>query len=435
MKLRFGFTKIPPALLYILGFFGIILALYALVVGLRLIPPDHLTIAAGSKGSAYYQIAQRYQAILAEDNIRLDIIETGGSQDNRDLLDDPDSGLDIALIQGGIATTNDKLNALAAVFPEPLLVFARKEANLDGNPFSWIGKRVAFGDTGSGSREVVKQLATLTGAPLLESNTNQAEAKLGGKQASEALQQGKLDAAFFVAPLSAPYLQGLYTDPSIQLLPLNNSQAIASQLPEANYVVLFSGALHYEPPYPVEPVPLVALVTKLVARDDLHPALVNRMIHAVTKVHGKRVTLVMSTPFPNTSLLDMPADVYASKLLREGFNPLEKTLPYWIVAQINRFVLLLLPIIFLLLPLFKILPALLAWRMQSRVYRYYDRLHEIDMLLFVNQQPPLDGHEREKLAEELIEIEVSLRSESLPLKYREIAYTAVQHLHLVRSRL
>jgi TRAP transporter TAXI family solute receptor len=435
MKLRFGFTNIPPVLLYILGFFGIILALYALVGGLRLIPPDHLTIAAGSKGSAYYQISQRYQAILAEDNIRLEIVETAGSQDNRDLLDDPNSSLDIALIQGGITTTNDKLNALAAVFPEPLLVFARKEANLNGNPFSWIGKRVAFGAKGSGTREVIKQLATLTGAPLLESNTNQAQAKLGGKQASEALQQGKLDAAFFVAPLSAPYLQALYSDPTIQLVSLNHSQAIASQLPEAYYASLFSGAIHYQSPYPLETVPLVALVTKLVARDDLHPALVNRMMHAITKVHGKRVTLVMPAPFPNTSLLDMPVDVYASKLLREGFNPLEKTLPYWIVAQINRFVLLLLPMIFLLLPLFKILPALLAWRMQSRVYRYYDRLHEIDMLLSVNQQPPLNEHDRAKLAEELMVIEISLRSESLPLKYREIAYTAVQHLHLVRSRI
>ena len=114
---------------------------------------------------------------------------------------------------------------------------------------------------------------------------------------------------------------------------------------------------------------------------------------------------------------------------------MEKTLPYWIVAQINRFALLLLPVIFLLLPLFKIIPALLAWRMQSRVYRYYDRLHEIDMRLSGKQQPAPDDNEREKLAQDLADIETSLRSESLPLKYRESAYTAVQHISLVRSRL
>ena len=435
MKWPLSFSRVPAVLLYLLGLLAVIATLYALVVGLRLVPPDHVRMAAGVKGSAYYQFAEQYQTVLAEDGIQLDIIETAGSQDNRELMDDSDSGLDIALIQGGIATKNLSLNALAAVFPEPLLVFARVDAGLEGNPFSWTGKRVALGAEGSGTRAVVKQLATLTRAPILATQDKSSENLVGGKVAADALLAGRLDLAFFVAPLTAPYLQALYIDPAIQLLSIDHSKTLASQFPEAHYVELFSGALRYQPPYPVESVSLVTLVAKLVARDDLHPALVNRLIHAVKKIHGKRGALVMSEAFPNTSLLDMPADVYAAKLLREGFNPLEKTLPYWIVAQINRFALLLLPIIFLLLPLFKILPALIAWRMQSRVYRYYDRLHEIDMLLSMGEPSPPDDSERKRLGLELIEIEASLRSESLPLKYREIAYTAVQHVQLVRSRL
>jgi TRAP-type uncharacterized transport system substrate-binding protein len=435
MKFSSLFSRLPAVLLYLFGFFVIIAVLYGLVVGLRLVPPEHLRIAAGAEGSAYYQFAQQYQKILAEDDIQLEIIETAGSQDNSQLMDDSGSGVDIALIQGGIATNNVNLNALAAVFPEPLLVFARVGAQLEGNPFSWTGKRVALGAEGSGTRAVVKQLAVLTQAPILSTQANTANNVMGGQAAVGALLEGRLDLAFFVAPLTASYLQALFDDPSIQLLPIDHSKALASQLPEAHHVDLLSGALRYEPPYPAEPVPLVTMVAKLVARDDLHPAIVNRLMHAVKKVHGKRVTLVMSEAFPNTSLLDMPVNVYAAKLLREGFNPMEKMLPYWIVAQINRFALLLLPIIFLLLPLFKILPALLAWRMQSRVYRYYDRLHEIDMLLSTNKATPLDDDERKELEQELIDIEASLRSESLPLKYRESAYTAVQHLYLVRSRL
>lgn len=82
-----------------------------------------------------------------------------------------------------------------------------------------------------------------------------------------------------------------------------------------------------------------------------------------------------------------------------------------------------------------LLPALLAWRMQSRVYRYYDRLHEIDLLLSGKDQLPSGDSEREKLAKELDEIEAGLRAESLPLKYREITYTAAEHVQLVRSRI
>ncbi|MFT5716997.1 MAG: TRAP-type uncharacterized transport system substrate-binding protein [Oleiphilaceae bacterium] len=435
MKFFPFFSRLPAVLTYLFGLFAIIAGLYALVVGLRLVPPEQLSIAAGAKGSAYYQFAQQYQTMLAEDDIQLEIIETAGSKDNSELMDDSYSGVDIAIIQGGIATKNVNLNALAAIFPEPVLIFARVDAKLEGNPFTWAGKRVALGAEGSGTRAVVKQLEALTHAPILSTQVTNPYNLMGGKAAANALLEGRLDLAFFVAPLTASYLQALLDSPSIELLPIDHSRALASQIQEAHHVDLLSGALRYQPSYPVEPVPLVTMVAKLVARDDLHPALVNRLMHAVKEIHGKRVTLVMSEPFPNTSLLDMPADVYASKLLREGFNPMEKMLPYWIVAQINRFALLLLPIIFLMLPLFKILPALLAWRMQSRVYRYYDRLHEIDMLLSVSNASEKDDNDRKKLTLELNDIEASLRSESLPLKYRESAYTVVQHLNLVRSRL
>lgn len=434
MKLPVRFTALPAALLYLGAALAVIATLYGLVLGLRLIPPNSLSIAAGSEGSAYYQIAQQYQAILAEDGIQLDIIKTAGSLENRDLMDNEESGIDIALIQGGITNKQTNLNALAAVFPEPLLAFARVDSGLAGNPFSWQGKRVALGAKGSGTRAVVKQLAELTQAPVLSEQSNSA-AFMSGQAASSALLEGNLDLAFFVAPLSAPYLQALYDAPTIQLLPIDHGHAIANKLHEAHYVELLDGSIRYQPAYPEATVPLITLVAKLVARDDLHPALVNRLVRAAKIIHSKPNALVMSAPFPNTLLLDMPADVYAAKLLRNGFNPLEKTLPYWIVAQINRFAILLLPIIFLLLPLFKILPALLAWRMQSRVYRYYDRLHEIDMRLSGEGQGPLNAQEREKLSEELISIEVDLRCESLPLKYRESAYNAVQHVHLVRSRL
>ena len=73
--------------------------------------------------------------------------------------------------------------------------------------------------------------------------------------------------------------------------------------------------------------------------------------------------------------------------------------------------------------------------MQSKVYRYYDRLHEIDMKLSKYRDVPLNDSEREELVQKLDDIESSLRDESLPLKYRESAYTAVQHVQLVRSRL
>jgi hypothetical protein len=101
---------------------------------------------------------------------------------------------------------------------------------------------------------------------------------------------------------------------------------------------------------------LVAMVTRLVARDGLHPALVNRLVHAVLAVHGGAGAIPEDDLYPSAADLDIPANRYAAQLLEEGFSPLEQWLPYWIVAQFNRILLVLLPAIFLLLPLLRLLP-------------------------------------------------------------------------------
>ncbi len=434
MKSLVSSSVLQAIALYILGALAVIAVLYGLIVGLRLIPPQSLTIAAGAPGSAYYAIAERYRDILAEDGLVLEIEHTAGSAENRDLMNNPGSGVDLALIQGGIPTQNPELQALAAIFPEPLLIFARSAAQLSGNPYEWAEKRIALGAEGSGTRAIVDQLATITGAPaLLPSNPNATD--LSGQAAAEALLDAQIDLAFFVAPLDAPYLSALYDHEGILLLPLSHSKALTHRIPEAQLVELNTGAIRYHPAYPSEQVPLVTLVTKLVARDDLHPALVNRLVHAMVRVHSERGLLHMEPNFPNTQLLDMPADVYAAKLLREGFSALESFLPYWVAAQVNRFAILLLPIVFLLLPLAKVVPALLAWRMQSRVYQYYDRLHEIDLILSGKLGEEPAGEERRALGAELDAIEASLRDESLPSKYREQAYIATEHVGFVRRKL
>ena len=398
---------------------------------LQLLPPKQLRMAAGPENGAYHAIAREYQALLARDGIALEIVLTAGSLENRSLMDDPDSGIDLSLIQGGIQTTAPDLVGLAAVFAEPLLVFGRSGA-VSGNLVDWQNLRLAIGPEGSGTRAVVAPLFDYAGLSL--EALSGPWLSLGGSEAAEALLADQVDLALFVAPLDAPYLQALMQDPAISLQPLAHLRALVNHLPEARHVLLPSGSVRYEPPYPVSEQPLMTFITKLVARDTLHPALVNRLVHAMLQVHGERGAIVLEEDFPNTRMLDMPADVYAAKLLREGFSSLEDVLPYWIVAQINRYAILLLPVIFLLLPLFKLLPAILSWRMHSLVYRYYEDLHEVDEMR-AQAQGNLPAEERQRLLARLDTIEDRVRCQHLPAKYRELAYRLSDHIRLVRSRL
>ena len=57
-------------------------ALAAAIWLLELVPPKHLTLAAGRPGGAYYVLAQQYAQILARDGIEVEILDTAGSVAN-----------------------------------------------------------------------------------------------------------------------------------------------------------------------------------------------------------------------------------------------------------------------------------------------------------------------------------------------------------------
>jgi TRAP-type uncharacterized transport system substrate-binding protein len=393
---------------------------------LDLLPPTELSIAAGAPGSAYHATAQAYREVLARDEITLTIRETRGSVENAALLagDDP---VDIALVQGGVPL-EDAVRGLAALYLEPLWVFGAE--NLPDDPNAWTDLRVAAGSEGSGTRLVADHLAEITGAGALGAAM---AVQLGGADAVDALMAGSVDVALFVAPAEADYLRELLVAEGLRLHPLAHSEALALRLPGARLVRLPSGILDYRRQLPESDLELVALVTRLVARDGLHPALVNRLIHAVVEVHAGRGIIPADASYPAATDLDVEAIGYAEQLLKDGFSPLEAFLPYWIVAQFNRVLLVVVPATLLLLPLLRLLPALYAAVLQRRVYRHYARVHEIDEALLLRQED-LSAERLKALQAELDTIERKLLRTNLPNSYRKQAYTLLHHVDYVRKR-
>ena len=396
---------------------------------LNLYPPETLTIAAGPPGSAYHATALAYREWLARDDIALEILETAGSVENAALLMDPD-GPDVALVQGGVSLADAGIRGLAAVGVEPLWVFARSAAGVSANPLDWAQLRVAAGAPGSGTRLIADGLAAHTGAAALAPASAQAA---GGAAAARALLAGEVDIALFVAPATAPYLQPLFASPALQLISFAHEEAIALSLPGARQVRLPSGILDYQRPFPARTASLVALVSRLVARESLHPALVNRLVHAVVEVHGSASIIPADRNYPSADDLAIPVNGYAAQLLRDGFSPLERFLPYWIVAQVNRILLILVPALLLLLPLLRLLPAVFQWIFRTRVYRHYARVNEIDRILAEQRTDPTPD-QRRALYEELDLIEAKLRRTNLPNSYRKQAYTLLHHIDYVRRR-
>ena len=398
----------------------------AVMFALDLLPPKSLRMAAGTPGSAYHEIAERYRAHLARDGITLEIVESAGSVENAARLSE--GAADVALVQGGIPTQPDAdLRALGTVFLEPLLVFHREGTENATDPAKWQGIRAAIGAEGSGTRHVVEEIL----GALKLNPPPEALAPLSGQAAAEALLQGEVSVAIFVAPVTAPYLRALYDAPGIALASIRDVESIRRRMAFVVDADIPRAGIDYASEKPPERIDLIALPAQIIARGDLHPALVDRLVKAARTIHAGRDLVSTEGAFPSSKATTVPMNKQAKTLLDSPPSRLDRYMPYWMAAQINKMALLLLPLIFLLLPLLRVLPGIYAWTMRARVYKNYSELVEIEKAAI----GPVAAADLDGLERRLDEVQHSLTEMRLPERYRENAYTMQLHIELVRKRL
>src|SRR5262249_48596952 len=76
-------------------------------------PPTTVTMATGFQGSSFEYVGQRYRDIFARSHVELKLRETTGALDNIELLKNPNSGVQIGLVFGGVS---DGERAPGAIF-------------------------------------------------------------------------------------------------------------------------------------------------------------------------------------------------------------------------------------------------------------------------------------------------------------------------------
>lgn len=411
-------------------FLAVLLAIAALLTVVillyqDLVPPKRVTFAAGVADGGYRAVAEQYREVLARDGISVEILETGGSVDNLALMSDGQA--EVGLIQGGVPTAGSGVEALAVVFAEPILAFARRDRPVRSNLAEWTGLRIARGGAGSGARVAIDQLLEKLeiGAP------RNALVDIGGRDAADALLRGQIDVALFVAPIEAGYLDALFKAPDVQLLDLEHARAISLRMAHSWVVTVPEGAVDLDPLVPEEPLRLVTLRARLAAVPDLHPALIDRLVMAAREIHGGHSALAQEGEFPTSDGADMPMEPGALKLLDEGPSGFHDWLPYWVAAQIGRVLLVLLPLLLLLFPLFRLLPAVYGWTMRRRVWRHYRQIRRIEQLI----EEAGSAETLQELDAELKQIDANLAQMPLPPAFRERAFDARLHIDLVRRRI
>ncbi len=291
-------------------------------------PPKHLVMATGSADGAYYRFGLQYREILARHGIELELLETSGSIENLELLMDPQSKVDVALLQGGVGTKDDAsgLTALSSLFYEPLWIFRREPAPLTVTEFN--GRRVAIGERGSGT--------LMTMQTLIENNalsTTAFEAlELGGDDAADALLNGRVEIAGFVASEQAPYIKRLLLSDGIYLTPFIRAEAYKRRYNSLTSVVLPRGVMDLRRDLPPTDITMLAGVASLTAKSRLHPTLTLLLVQAAVEIHSGGGLFEKQGEFPSTNHTTFPINKDARRYLVKGPPLLQRYLPFWIAV-------------------------------------------------------------------------------------------------------
>jgi TRAP transporter TAXI family solute receptor len=409
----------------------LVLTLVGFVVAFHFVkpaPPTHLVIATGRTDGAYYEFALRYRELLARRGITLEVRATSGSVENIHLLEDPSKGVDVAFVQGGTGGTarSGELASLASLYFEPLWVFTR--ASLRAEDMSGLrGRRLAVGPEGSGTRAIAE---LLLGANGIAANSTLL-LPLAGLEAAQALQAGGVDAAFFVGSPQSSIVREAIRLQGITLMSFLRADAYARLHPFLTKLVLPQGTLNLPADLPPRDTLLLAPAANLVVRSDFHPALVDLLLGVAAEVHGGAGMFERALQFPSPDYLEFPLISEARRYYRTGPSFLERYLPFWAATLVDRTKVMLLPLITLLFPLFKVVPPAYRWRIRAKIYRWYRDLHAVDAALAERS----NGSDLSDLLKKLDRIEAEVRRIVVPLSYSESHYNLRLHINLLRSEV
>lgn len=405
-----------------------ILAIALLTVLVGPSPPKTITLASGARGGAYHEFAERYRDALASEGITVDVLDTGGSSENLDLLSSGKA--DVAFVQSGthhLVDDPEQLRGIASLYYEPLWIF-QKDGPKIRHLGELAGKRLAVGNPGSGTYEVVHRLLKRNG---VVADDKTMFLPLGMTEARDALLKGEIDYAFFIASPKAEVVHELMTEPNTRLVSIKRHKAYVRNVLFVTDVEIAEGTFDLRNNVPDEDIVVLSTLATLVCNRDLHPAVVELLTRTAHDLHSGRQLLEHGGEFPSPEHLEFTVHEAASDYFRSGPSLLARYLPFWLANLLKKLLVLAIPLLTLLLPLMKVAPLLYKATMRKRIHRHYDELDKIeDQIDHAQTSEQFDACQQDiqRLAltvESGIEVPTTFRNEEYDLRLH-IAHVGAQ---------
>ena len=394
-------------------------------------PPRSIELATGFPTGLYQKFGEKLQTELAREGVSLKLRTTGGTSENLALLSDPDSGVDFAMVQGGVADLSKHPNfvSIAGVFYEPVWVWYREssfpnESGRLGLLSQLKGKRISIGNEGSGTLSLASQLLEASGLTLGDVRAE----KLKPLDALEKFKKGELDAVFLVSAAEAPLVKSFYETPGIRLMSFEQAEAYVHLFPFLSKVTVPRGVVSIGYDLPKQDIQVLAATATLVGKQDVSPALVTLLLGATYDILKTYSYLQKPGEFPSGTGLDFPLHVDAEIYLKDGPSLLHRYLPFWTAVWIGRFAKIVIPLLVILIPLFTYIPAAKNLLLRLKLSQVYDELKVIERNA---SNPAL----KEKNFKDLEDIERRVGNIKVSMLDAKELYDLKGHVGEVRGRL
>ena len=354
------------------------LGIVALVNYTRPLPPRTVTMAVGQAGSAHMLIANYYAQFFADRGVELRIVQTEGTGQNlKTIIENPD--VKAGLIVGGAIKKGQypQLMSLGSIEYEPLWLFYRGPVYDKDDVFQHFStQKIAIGTGGTATQRILREILALRGIPV------DAQANFlvwPHQKAADALIAGEIDAMAVVDGFNSPTIQRLLNTPDIRLYSFKLAPAYIKKLPFLDSVVIPRGSLNVAEVRPPEDVRMVASSLTIVADKDLHPALQLLFLMAADQYGDSREQFfARPDEFPSYKDQSLPLSPIAKSYFDEGPPKGLRFAPFWMASFVDRIWLLILGLLAVGYPLYRLLPN--YRHMQSRVELAgnYEELRDIE---------------------------------------------------------
>ena len=392
-------------------------------------PPDTIIITSGDDDTRLLKTAEKYQKILARNGVKLKILKSEGSLENLERLENHSFRVDIGFVQTGVAKGQsiDKLVSLGSISYEPLYIFYRSS-----NPLELLsqfnGKRLAIGEDGTGTQVLALELLAMNG---IKPGGATALLEMDDEDAEKALREGKIDAAFMMSDsASSQTMRDLLRASGIRLFDFSQADAYSRRIGYLNKIVLPKGSFDFGKNIPDHDINLISPTVELIARADLHPALSDLLLEAATEVHSRQGLTQRRGEFPAMLEHEYRISPDATRFYKSGKSFLYKYLPFWLASLLNRILVVFVPMILILIPGLRSIPALYKWRMRLRLLRWYRALLILEEDLAAHITP----EKRNELLERLNQIEETVNKLKVPASFADQLFTLRSYMGMVRER-